>query len=415
MATIVQAKAAVNVPILSSVLNEFMDTINSTIQQTINGTTDAVLSMEVEAGRQVAIAILNAKEAYADSLNLTMDRVNALITAKVDQLRNMVQIVQDNNKALLGQASADAQQLVDTLPFVSMQPYLKTIAPQYVAISSKQDTVLVKFSGKFPWVNDKRYPTTFKMNDQTCPIFKNTNQDLMFTVPVAVIPNTTVNKCTYVMGKLSVDWDSGWIFSHRHTAEYSVGLAVLPLSPGNITACYTSSSLKRVEKSYTSQTYRYDGNSWYPQSWKTINLTVPPEAGWRLDRQVPPKLVMHPGAHGNHTQGISSYDENGAQVAIGLDCSSGHYMGIIEFHLVFNEYQMVPESNSREELIVLKWGDSKIPRLNLGETIWKIVFNCFDGSSNDFGPADTGNKYLKLVNEGENIRLIAQVPDQIQL
>ena len=89
-------------------------------------------------------------------------------------------------------------------------------------------------------------------------------------------------------------------------------------------------------------------------------------------------------------------------------------MGIISFHIEFTEYQDQPVSTSRAEPITLKWGDSKMLDPQVGETVWKVHFSCFDGSENDFGPADTGNKYLKLINENSTIRLIAQTPEQIQ-
>lgn len=406
-----------SIPILGTVLDGLMDKINGSIQNAINGVTYSVLTMEVEAGKQVAIAIQNAKEAYADSLNLTVDKVSKAITDKIDQLTNMVQIVEDNNKALLAQAAADAQQLVNTLPFSKQQPQLTTIAPQYVAISSQADTVLVKFSGNFPWSADKRYPTSFTMNGQTCPIFSNTTQALIYTVPVSAFTNTSLNKCAYVMGKLDVKWSNGWSWPLEKvsTAEYNTGIAVLPLSPGNITAYYSTSGLKRVEKAYSSPTYSFNGNSWYPQRWVNIPpFTVPPENGWKIDTSIQPRLVMHPGAHGNHTQNIISFDQNGVQVAVGLQCDSGHYMGIISFHIEFTEYQDQPTSTSRAEPITLKWGDSTMLQPQPGETIWKVHFSCFDGSENDFGPADTGNNYLRLINEGGTLRLIAQPPAQIQ-
>ncbi len=411
----------VPLPIIGSILDGLMDRVNNSIQQVINSATSGVLSMEVEAGRQVANAIQNAKEAYADSLDKTTQDVNKLVTDTLGKLTNMVLLVETDVKSQLAQVAADAQQLVLSLPFSKQNPQLTSIAPQYVVISTQNDTVLVKFSGVFPWSADSRYPTTFTLNGQACPIFQNTTQVLMYRAPVGAFTNTSIDKCAYVMGNLQVKWSNGWMwpFERTNTAQYNTGLAVLPLSPGKITAYYMSGGFNRVPKDFQTVCTRSAEN--YPRpptGWLKIPVTVPPELGWHIDTSVTPTLALDPAGHinhGNHTEQIISYDENSIQIEVGLQNNGvGQYVGVSQFFVNFREYQDQPLSNIRSEPVVLRWGDSIMLQPRVGETVWKVNFVCFDGTSNDFGPADIGNKYLQLINENNTIRLVALVPDQIQ-
>lgn len=229
--------------------------------------------METIAGQQIGIAIQNIKEAFSEELAKTTDKISAAAEKNLAQIRNMIQILEGDSKELLAEVDADAQQLVNSLPLGSKRPQLKAVHPQYVVINSQSDTVLVKFSGNFPWSSDPKYPVSLSVNDQPCSALQTTTQELAFRVPTTSLDAATKDKCSYIMGKLQVLWDNGWIFSHKKTAQYKIGLAVLPLSPGRITAYYAS-------------TYQYNGNDHYPQRWVTIPLHVPPEAGWKLDHVI---------------------------------------------------------------------------------------------------------------------------------
>ncbi len=99
-------------------LDQFFDRAQQFIDQVKNEGT----YLEMEAGLQVRQSIVNAKVAYASSLELTMDRVDSTARNVIDQIRGSVESFQERNKATLRNLISQSQQLANTLPFHNDRP-----------------------------------------------------------------------------------------------------------------------------------------------------------------------------------------------------------------------------------------------------------------------------------------------------
>ena len=401
----------VAIPILGRLLDDLQRRIDGSIKSAINSAENAALSVEIEAGRQVNIAIENAKLAYQDSLEKTMDRVDATIRASMETLSSMVQDIQDRNDKTIHEIEEKANNWIMALPLAGWQPLLSKARPHYVVITEAARNAKLHFQGLFKYAGDPKYKPTFELDGQEYSPINTTNQQLDFEVP---LKTGEMNKRSYTVGKLRVPYETGWILSDIKVSEYCLWLGALPFSPGKITAYYTSTKVDQVVKHFVSNTIEANANDAYPANWVTKTFTVFPDRGWYVIPNTVQKPIVHKGAHGNWSYPtIKSIDPNQVVTQIGLCAKDGQHMGIVAYHVEFDEVQDIPVKNTRSENIDLQWRGSHVLKLEPGEELSYIAFDAFDGIHYEFAGADTSNPYLKVHFINGKYQLVAEIPDEI--
>lgn len=422
-------------PLVNAFLGGLMDDVENTMNSIIQNAENATINVEMEAGRQLAMAIQNAKNAYQESLQMTVDKVETAIQDRLKQLDGMVQTFQAKNMDFIKKMAQDVQIFINSLPFSKLNPQLKEASPKYVVVDSTSPNLRVNFSGNFPCSADPKYPPTLTFNNK--PFMKIDSTTLSFTFEGSVdalFPNSTnspTDKYAYSVGKLEIPWDNTenlpWYkralgYTDTKTYEYNILENALPLSPGRITAIYTSSQNgDPIRKRYVSDTISENASHAYQKGrcgYSDVHrFTFNPDPGFKviLGTQV---LRVHPGAHGNHHEFIDGVSEMGVNARIEMDVCSGKHMGIIDFHVEFDEIKPTTVEKIQQVPVNLKWGESQVLPIkdaNNGRLI-KVVFTSFDGLNNEFGTnTDLSNRFIKIYNQGDSLKLEAPPPADIAL
>lgn len=407
------AQISVSIPLLGNILDGLLESVDRSIEEAINSARNAGLDLEIEAGRQIGIAIENAKNAYKDSLDHTIDQAGKAIQEQVEQLKSMVQDLQNKVTEELEKLESKTQQFILSLPFANKQTQLSRVQPRYAVIADGAPKVHFKFEGVFYYSASAGFEPTLSFGDQVYAPVSTTTQSLEFEIPTgSLISNEddAMTKNSYASGILSAPWDNGWIWSNRVESTYKVYLGALPLSPGKIQVEYTAKKIVTVTKHFVSGTIDAWADKHYPKKWVVIENTTYAEAGWQICSEA--RAVIHAGAHGNHDNPIVSRRERTFVISqVGLAAFDGKHMGRVSYHVEFDEAQEQTHITKRVEEIKLKWGDSCIIEPNEDEEVSKFIFDAFaDGSHNEYAGPTLDNPYLKISAEHGKYRLSAEVP-----
>ena len=385
---------------LGVVLNHMMDQLSTAILTARN----AGETLEMEGGRNVNLAVANAQNAYADSLNLTMDKVDKQTKSTIDQLQSMVNQISAGSISGADDITGRAQQIVNSLPFRPHEPQITTISPSYVVPSRTDYPVAVRFSGNFEYAAKAEYTPSFEINSHKYTASQNSTQLLEFLVPVSVLfPASDPAKFAIATGTLTVPWaSSSWGITHKHSDSYSLVLGALPASPGHIKLTHTVPGTRRVTKRYVSQNYHLGSES---QDGNNDEIDKPfgvaPESGWNIARGTSTLDVR--AARGDQSHSFVSDD--GGQVIWRVTTIHhglrGGPSGALDFNISFTEYQDVPDDQHPTEVVVLNWGDSRL--FNYPTGTWSISFDAFEGSHAELGGSTLSNKFITVQNQGGNL------------
>ncbi len=390
----------------------FLGKLVDQVQQAILDAQNAGLNLEVEAGREVSIAIENAKNAFSQSLNEAMDRIDRTARSTLDQLSSMVQEVQERNQIALKTIAARVQQLINTLPFAQLQPQVTDVSPRYIVPARQSYNVSIKFFGNFPFSSLAQFKPLLSIGGQKFAASENTTQELDFSVSSTVLfPPTSVDplKCSLVSAELSLPWErSEWwgLKKVSEVAQYKIQIGALPSSPGRITFQYTTPRVVTERQRFVQGVFhlsstREAGNN----DQKDVPFTVTPHAGWhvirgtsRVERYLP---------HGECTRPyfVSDAGDRVTYKASTIHISAGS-AGIMDFCIGFDESREYTVQDPHTQNVALHWGDSVVLAQNVG----KLVFDAFDGSHAEFAGADLSNRFIKIKDEGGNLIVSAADP-----
>lgn len=395
-------------PILGSVLDGLQKRIDGSINQMINTSANAGFDIETECGRQVTIAIGNARNAYEDCLNQTMDKVKQAVQDSINSLTSMVQDVEQRNLGALETLESRVTEWITALPLAGWKPQLLNVRPRYVVVKDTTENTMINFEGLFKYAGDPRYQPTFKLNDKVLTPCNNATQKLSFMMTVG---NATLDKCAYAIGTLNVPYP-GW--TGKYSFDFKVWLGALPISPGKITVYYTAHRITQATKHIVSGTVVANASQYCPARWVIVKNSFYPETGWYVIPNSVRGPIVDQGCHGSHdTPKIVSIDANQIVTSVGLSAADGPHMGQVPYHVEFDEVQNVPVTNTRQDDISLQWNDSKVLDTAADEQVSKIVFDAFDGTHSEFAGPNLDNPYLKVSFEGGKFVLRAEVPQDI--
>lgn len=296
-------------PLLASVFDDLWKDVNQSIEEAIKKAKCAGVDLKVDAGRELLLAIENTKNAFANSMNLSTEKANKVISDHLVEITKMVQDIKLEDQETLRKLGPRTQQLMNTLPLANWEPKVNSMTPKLVVIDSTVSTILITIEGNFKCAATKGFEPSLTLAEHTFKPIKSTTQTLEFQVPAAVaFANASPFMRTYTPGTLQVPYEAGWIWSDIKTSQYKGWLAALPLNAGNIRVYYA----------------------------------------------------------------INGKDE-------------------------------------REEMIDLKWGDSKVFELKPGESISKVITTC-DGKLNEYTATNYDNPYLNFEVKDGNLHVSTKKP-----
>jgi hypothetical protein len=411
MATLAKQVTTASAPTFGGLLGGLWDQVNGTIQQAADDLKNAGLELEMEAGKEIGLAIENAKNAYKDSLDYTMDKVSKEANDFFNRLNGMVQKFQNQIDSDMADLKVEAQQIVNTLPFASKQPQLTSITPRYVVVDDVAKVSRVTFNGNFPWSATVGFEPTLSFADKQCFLFNKTTQSFTFEVSNAAFAKENKEMYAFSTGKLVVPWDDGYFWSHKTQFEYQVGLGALPQIAGKVEVEYVDKGSDRATQGKSSPPKFYDGNQWYPEHWHTEHLDIYPDPGWLIDVTKTPNLIAQH-VHGDHKQGIISVTPDKITVEIGLYCKSGEDIGKVWVHVDFSQWQYQPFEHKRVETYEINWKDDELLKPQGHEVISQVTFKAYDGSTQKFAAPDNSYRsVLKINAEGDGVwKIWAEAP-----
>jgi hypothetical protein len=399
---------------LGAALAKMMDELNQAIADARN----AGSSLEIQAGKEAAIAIEDARNAYSKSLDETFnDHIDPTIKRTVDSLQSLVNDVQKKTFQKVDDVTARAQQIVNSLPFRDHEPQLTKFTPDFVVPTDQNYSVPFVFYGNFEFSAQKKYAALLTIGVHKYSCTENTTGTLKYLVPsgdLFPIPSgANANEFEFTNGILSVPWRASsffGLFGHSKLDEYHVVVGALPASPGKIT-------LTHQEVHTETKTQTYHGPNHHQCSTrecgngddKNHDWSDRPDDGWHLVRGT--VRLTHIGQGDYSGPDLISDDGNVAITRATTIHHGAGSSGSIDFSVTFQEAKDVPMTNMVSEVVSMKWSDSKV--INYPPGTWTIYFDAFDGSHAEFRGADNNNRFITITSEAGSDVIVAANPAKL--
>jgi hypothetical protein len=392
----------------------FLKGLADLIQGAIESARNAGLSMEIEAGRELNIAIENAKNALSEVLGEKLKDIDKTIQGSLYQLRGMVEDLVNHVAIDLDVLSQAIQTFVDGLPFHKKEPKLMQVLPRFVVPSRQNLPTMLEFHGNFELAADNKFKPTLTVNLRPYDADVNDTRLLKFNVSlsdlVASSPPGDPNRFSYGHAILSVPWErSTWlgIRKKRVVDQYKTVVGLLPESPGRIKLNYSTSHPDQRQQPFTStEYYQSSASDGANDDHKDVSYAVSPTSGWHVQRNSTRFTVVE--AHGDWSHSFVSDDGDKVVYKVTTIHHKFSEAGRVRFKIEFTEYRDISAKDPKELDVRLKWGDSESFDLEPGD--WKVTFDAFDGSHQEFISADVSNPFLKVRATSTGIVLQAADP-----
>lgn len=413
-------------PIGALVVGVFLNKLMDRVEDAIRAAENAGRGVAIEAGIVAQATIENARIAYADMLDRTIDKLNDAANQQMQQLNTMVIELERNIKGDLSIVFTSAQQIANSLPLSKTMPQIRAWGPHFVAPSTTAFPVQVSFDGNFVDAMKPKFAPQLQIGDKTYEIVENTTQQLKFLVPSNELITDQGDGFTYKKAKLIVPYKIG-LLGKKRVAEFNFLLGKLPASPGKITLYSRRKSTKtEIQHIKTNPPFSQDSSN---DDLKDVLVCGPQHPGWSVNAGTikwvnetitfsllpgrPPITV--PWVQGEEgSDWWKSFRTAGPPVCYTVT-TIHHGLGTsgkVHWHYEY-DIQRTSESTSDfgdPETVVLNWNDSKTFPYAAG--FWKIIFDGFDGSHKEFVGVED-NPFLRLSVNGSNITISARPPQEI--
>lgn len=399
--------------LVGAALDKLMDQVNTAIISARN----AGNSVAIEAGREVAISISNAKNAYLDSLNKTFDdHLNPTIRGTLDQLQTAANDVTTGTTTALADATAKAQQVVNSLPFRQHEPQLTKFTPRFVVPSRSTYPVMVRVFGNFEYAAQQKFTPNLNVSGHIYTPISSTTQELDFSVPVSDVFTADPNSHSYqsAVATLDVPWQSAsllGLIKHKEKDSYRLYLGSLPAVIGSIKFTVTT---KHTEdgppRTFTSGSFRQCSTG---DCGNNDDLNHPyritPDNGCNVVRGSARLNTSH--TEGDWSQTFTGDDGN----VVSYSVSTVHHRfgtsGAVNFTISFQEVCPHDVTDVNAQSVALVWGDSKVLPANAGT--WLVAYDSFDGHHTEFADSESSNPFLKVAGSVNSVTLSTTDPTSL--
>jgi hypothetical protein len=287
--------------------------------------------------------------------------------------------------------------------------------------------VELRLRGSFLSARDARLAPQLAAGGQSFPLQANpTDQELRFSIPVQLLADASKPGFGYTKATLTVPYETRALLGLRRVrkmATYNLLIGTLPATPGTIKVFH-----KVVTPDHERQHVRWPARGWLyqdsgdndiPQDASDGGLKLyqadPPPAGWSIDPATV-RFVEGPRREGR-TPGGGDWERrwehrtNIPAVTFGVATikrTFGHRdSGKMDFAFEYDIVRPAPRESWSEEVVVLKWGDSRVFPYTSGN--YRVEFTAFDGTSHQWTGANS-NPFLHVADQADSLRLEAQHP-----
>lgn len=395
-----------------NLLDGLFNRVNSTIQKAIDEATTAGIELEIDAGKEIDLAIQNVKNAYKDDLNYTIDKVGKAAQGAFNQLDSMVQQFEQQVGSEMNTLMVQAQQLVNSLPFSSKQPQLTSLQPRYLVIDSLATSSLVTVKGNFPASAKTGFTPSLTFGNTPCSLVDSSTKSFTFQVPHQIFSDAQQNRYSFTTGNLQVPWDNGWWFlSHKTEFDYKVGLGALPQVAGQGSVTYRSTETIPPAASlpHTSCQHQTNNNP------DTVLAEFFPDADWAID--VTQQVVLHTQLnHKDENPGLTEIVSIAPdKIVVKIFPKPG---GVLTTWVDFHEFPPATvKVNDRVENFEMNWKDAKLLQPQGDEAIYQVNFTNYAEHVEPFAAPEVGSQNtLQIIAESGGVwKIWAQPPIDLTL
>jgi hypothetical protein len=400
---------------VGAVIARLGDQLASLIDQARN----AGNALQMEAGREVYLALQNAKNAYSESLNETFDRADKSVKSTISQLHSAADDVSRNAFGSLDQLTRRMQTTVNSLPFRQHQPQVAGVRPRFLTPTSSGTPLQVTYEGNFEFASRTGFTPALSVSGHVVPVVNNTTQELGFQIPRSLlgIPGSiAADAVHYIPVELSVPWQESKLFGirrSRRTDTYRLLVGVLPASPGQISVThYTTRDVVERRRFSSNEFVQCSLAECGNNDHLDVPYCVSPDAGFTIVRGTSSFDQRWNEGQNSHTfvsddGGKACYNVSTVHKTIG---ASGKAIWRISFDE--EKRTAVPDSTvtivNDSQKIGLHWGDQLTFPYPAGSYL--VQFTGFDGTRGAFRSADASNRLLTIADQAGNLVLVAAKP-----
>jgi len=404
---------------LSALLGRLTDQVQQLIEQARNG----ARSVEIEGGIQVLNAIANAREAYSESMNETVDRLDGAVKGNIDKLSGEVQQLEQHAAADANALANRLDVIVKSLPFRKHQPFLMSTTPSFVAIGDAQaaEAIVMVLNGSFEEAGNADHAPTLHVLGSTLKPAQTQTNGLTFALPRdQLVRARLANQFAVVHADLHVPWTEDHWYGDRHRESvFPVIVGIVPTVPGALSVTVSFTAPSSVQRHYTGPNH---------------HLSSQREGGNDDHKDVPSSDSATPGCsivrdsvrvvgsgHGDQSYGLTSVTTTAvASVATTIHHGAGE-SGVNDYWIEFNETcpSSTPGTNTYEfdsRHGIIGWKETKtisFPAPPAHVDSYVVKFVGFDGTKIEWASPNT-SRILTVKATGNGLELTVADPAQLK-
>lgn len=386
-----------------SILDDMSNQVNLFIQHAQS----AGLILEVNGGAQVLNLITQAKDAYKESLNTTINTMTGEQQKLVSDINGVFEKVQGGVTDIAGQIETIVNTAVPFEKFPQVRTYNGTIiAP------NDSSNIFVQLKGNFYDIANTGYEAVLKIGNKNYKSILKTTPEIRFSIPAFEF-SAAKNKIDYKPFTIDINYKkkSFLIFSSKKVATFNLYFVVLPEKFGT----YTLETKKLVNSndSVWTQCGPYDWNTHDNNDHdETLGCSVTP--GWTIQND----SVWVEFTRKENQEGVDWFNRGNASTSTAalwhfyattrhktFGVPTGNYGGVtVNIH--YKQYkpsQAIKTITTPEEPI--QWGDEKVLFIEPGLTSWKLSFKQFDGKIKEIASSNQQSPYIKVSTSGNQLEL----------
>jgi len=380
-------------------LNKVADRVDSSAEKAASDA-DGVI---IRGASDVNAEINNFREAYKDMLQKTVSSLDSEATMQLSQIFSDADALENKTAADATRILQLAQQVANVLPFAKDRPQVRSVEPAYAVFSAtRKDDISLTVEGNFVYVADKDCLPYIEIGSKHLgPVHAETDH-MLFLIPRSLlVPTGTIT--SLVKLPLVIPYKEGTIFKKRKESTFPLLLIGLPESPGKITV-----QIKTPDA----------------VQWVRVDHVKTPQDNMQSDRDDHTDTRCGPNesdtieansAHVvfDHTEG-STWTYHPVRLNNPSVCfwfrTEHHGIGTsdkIWWHFEYNVDHVLPRGFSESnQVLQLNWGSSQVFSATAGT--FKIIFDGFDGSHQEFLAQDHGNRFIDISTDGGGLKIAAR-------
>ena len=365
----------------------------------------------LEAGRDLTIAISSTQNVYTEEMTKALGgKIPPALKATVSTLGDAADELTAMNKDSIQQASTQAEQITNSLPYAPTEPRLAKYSPRFLVPASESYLVKMKVNGAFDAATKPEFFPTLLIGSHAYKPVASSAGEVEYDFPIADIFPTgaTSTHPQFVTGTFKAPWLFASLMGKKHSKkedDFKLYVLGLPTGPGTIKFFSKATKLELgTPQRHTSQIYH-----------QCSGRCGPDDVNHLWTENAEPNCTVVAGSSTfdiSHGEGDYKKEFLGdAGNVVSYSVSTTHHNAAsasVDFGIDFMEAcgKIVPNDVSEE--MSLSWGQSKTIKAPAGS--WKLTLDQFDGKHVEFTDTTT-NPLLKVTVDKEKGEVTISAPD----